>query len=69
MDRAIELAAKVNYENWGGSWRSATEDRKMQSRKEVIKIFEEIRSDASARSEVEDFLFQEVSGSESHEVY
>lgn len=39
MARAVEIAAKVNYENWGGKWEAATEDRKSQSRIEVMKIF------------------------------
>lgn len=57
MDMAIELAAKIDYESWGGSWANAIEDRKWQARRLMLKIFEAIKDDSQARFELEDFLY------------
>jgi len=44
MEEAVEAAAKVNYENWGGPWATAPEFRRVQSRAEVVRIFKALEA-------------------------
>jgi hypothetical protein len=56
MDTAIETAAKVIFEKWGGPWASAPDFRKTQARREALSVLEAIRENQGAKEELIEFL-------------
>jgi hypothetical protein len=56
METAIEAAARVIFETWGGPWTTAPEFRREQARKEALSVFEAIKANQGARDELMEFL-------------
>lgn len=58
-ERAVEVAAKVIYETWGGPWAIAPQFRRDQAGREASAILLALKQDPQAAQEAAKYLLEQ----------